>query len=82
MKIAYPFSKNRLSLFAESHLRFLKIAHAIFGPCRRGIGYWIFPRVSALALPGGMVTFGRQANFCNALCHSTFAMVSGVDATS
>ena len=37
--------KNRISLFAESHLPFLKIAHAIFGPCRRGIGYWIFPRV-------------------------------------
>ena len=82
MKIAYPFSRNRLSLFAESHLPFLKIAYAIFDPCRRGIGYWIFPRVSALALPGGMVTFGRQANFCNALCHSTFTMVSGVDATS
>ena len=82
MKISYPFFKNRLSLFAESHLRFLKIAHAIFSPCRRGIGYWIFPRVSAIPLPGGMVTFGRQANFCNALCHSTFTMISGVDATS
>ena len=47
MKIAYPFFKNRISLFAESHLRVLKIAHAIFGPIPlwRGIGYWIFPRV-------------------------------------
>ena len=82
MKIAPAISKNRMSHFAKSHLPFLKIAHAIFGPCRRGIGYWIFPRVSAIPLPGGMVTFGRQANFCNALCHSTFTMVSGVDATS
>jgi len=45
MKIAPAISKNRMSHFAKSHLRFLKIAHAIFGPCRRGIGYWIFPRV-------------------------------------
>ena len=82
MKIAPAISKNRMSHFAKSHLPFLKIAHAIFGPCRRGIGYWIFPRVSAIPLPGGMVIFGRQANFCNALCHSTFTMVSGVDATS
>ena len=82
MKIAPAISKNRMSHFAKSHLPFLKIACAIFGPCRRGIGYWIFPRVSAIPLPGGMVTFGRQANFCNALCHSTFTMVSGVDATS
>ena len=82
MKIAPAIPKNRMSHFAKSHLPFLKIAHAIFGPCRRGIGYWIFPRVSAIPLPGGMVTFGRQANFCNALCHSTFTMVSGVDATS
>ena len=82
MKIAHAIMKNRLSLFAESHLPFLKIAYAIFSPCGRGIGYWIFPRVSAIPLPGGMVTFGRQANFCNALCHSTFTMVSGVDATS
>ena len=39
--------KNRISLFAESHLPFLKIAPAIFGPIPlwRGIGYWIFPRV-------------------------------------
>ena len=48
MKIAYPFSGNRISLFAKSHLPFLKIAYAIFDPCRRGIGYWIFPRVSAI----------------------------------
>ena len=38
--------KNRISHFPESHIPFLKIAHAIFDPCRRGIGYWIFPRVS------------------------------------
>ena len=47
MKIAPAIMKNRISLFAESHLPFLKIAHAIFGPIPpwRGIGYWIFPRV-------------------------------------
>ena len=82
MKIAYAIMKNRLSLFAESHLPFLKIAYAIFSPCGRGIGYWIFPRVFDLALLGGRVAFGRQVNFCNALCHSKFAMVSGVDATN
>ena len=48
MKIAPAIMKNRISLFAKSHLPFLKIAYAIFGPCRRGIGYWIFPRVSAI----------------------------------
>ena len=62
-KNAYPFFRNRLSHFAESHLPFLKIAYAIFSPCGRGIGYWIFPRVRAIALPGGRVAFGRQANF-------------------
>lgn len=82
MKIALAIMKNRMSHFAESHLPFLKIAYAIFGPWCRGIGYWIFPRVPAIALPGGMVTIGRQANFCNALCHSEFAIDSGVDATS
>ena len=82
MKIAHAIMKNRLSLFAESHLPFLRIAYAIFSPCGRGIGYWIFPRVRAIALPGGRVAFGRQTNFCNALCHSKFAVVSGVDATS
>ncbi len=63
MKIAHAIMKNRLSLFAESHLPFLKIAYAIFSPCGRGIGYWIFPRVFDLALLGGRVAFGRQANF-------------------
>ena len=81
-KIAPAIPKNRTCHFAKSHLRFLKIACAIFGPCRRGIGYWIFPRGPAIVLPGGMVTIGRQANFCNALCHSEFAIDSGVDATS
>ena len=62
-KIAPAIPKNRTCHFAKSHLRFLKIACAIFDPCRRGIGYWIFPRGPAIVLPGGMVTIGRQANF-------------------
>jgi hypothetical protein len=32
MKIAPAIPKNRMSHFAKSHLRFLKISGAIFGP--------------------------------------------------
>ena len=48
MKIAPPIMKNRISLFTESHVPFRKIAHEIFSPLRPRIGYWIFPRVSAI----------------------------------
>lgn len=44
MKIAPAILKNRMSHFEKSHLPFLKIAPAIFGPWCRGIGYWIFPK--------------------------------------
>jgi hypothetical protein len=45
MKIAHAFSKNRLSLFAESHLPFLKIAYAIFSPrlTFSPIPWWLRP---------------------------------------
>ena len=44
-KIAHAFSKNRLSLFAKSHLPFLKIAYAIFGPrlTFSPIPWWLRP---------------------------------------
>ena len=40
--------KNRISLFAESHIPFLEIAYAIFRPLPPRTGHWIFPRVSAI----------------------------------
>lgn len=45
IKIAHAFSKNRLSLFAESHLPFLKIAYAIFSPrlTFSPIPWWLRP---------------------------------------
>ena len=40
--------KNRISLFAESHIPFQEIAYAIFRPLPPRTGHWIFPRVSAI----------------------------------
>lgn len=77
MKIAPAISKNRMSHFAKSHLRFLKIAHAIFGPCCRGIGYWIFPRVPPWLLCCE-VPNGGAWHFGNAVIHREMTARSAI----